>query len=353
MKKIITLVFLAALVTVFIPRNTNSQSGMNALLEFCTGTWCQWCPCGDDIARNIQTIRPNTLVLAYHGPANGSDPFSFFNGNGIISMLGFSGYPTGIVGRTSGIISRGSWSGWVNVVSSDFPPAISYSVNKTYNTSTRQLDVEVTATALRNIDTNVYINFVIYEDFIVYPQVGNSSCPGGSNYVHEWLVRDMVNGASGELLKTASWTQGSTAQKIWNYTINSGWAANNVKVAVFAYLGNVASSGAQIVQTWKEPLIPTGVGNQKTIPAVYSLSQNYPNPFNPSTNIKFSIPKDGEASLKIYDIVGSEVATYLEGFIKAGEYNAVIDGANWPSGVYFYRLTTSEFTDTKKMTLVK
>ncbi len=354
MKKILTFVFLAALLAVFVPKTSYSQSGMNALLEFCTGTWCQWCPCGDDIARNIQTVRPQVLVLAYHGPPNtSSDPFSFFNGNSIISMLGFSAYPTGIVGRSSGIISRGSWAGWVNVYSIDFYPAISYSVNKNYNASTRQLNVQVTATALRNIDTSVYINFVIYEDFIVYPQVGNSSCPGGPNYIHEWLVRDMVNGASGELLKTATWTQGTTAQKTWNYTINAGWAANNVKVAIFAYLGNVSSFGAPIVQTWKEPLIPTGVGNPNYIPASYSLSQNYPNPFNPSTNIKFSLPKDGEASLKIYDIVGNEVATYLEGFVKAGEYNAAIDGTNWASGVYFYRLTTPEFTDTKKMTLLK
>ncbi len=353
MKKIL-LPFLFAALFLGFNQNSYSQSGMNAMLEFCTGTWCPWCPCGDVIAHNIQVIRPNTLVLAYHGPANsGNEPFSFFNGNGIISMLGFSAYPTGIIGRVSGIQSRGSWAGWVNVTSSDFYPAVSYSVTKNYNTSTRQLDVQVTATALRNIDTNVYINFVVYEDNIVYPQSGNGSCPGASNYIHEWLVRDMVNGASGELLKTASWTQGTTAQKTWNYNVNNSWVANNVKVAVFAYLGSVSASAGPIVQTWKEPLIPTGVGEPSKIPASYSLSQNYPNPFNPTTNIKFSIPKDGEASLKIYDMLGNEVATYLEGFVNAGEYNAVIDGASWASGVYFYKLTTSEFTDTKKMTLVK
>lgn len=356
MKKLLLPVLFAALFAGFSNQNTYSQSGMNALLEFCTGTWCQYCPCGDQIAHNIQVIRPNTLVLAYHGPLGYGDPFENFNGNNIIGLMGFSGYPTGVINRVSGIQSRNTWAGWVNVVSSDFYPAISYSVTKNYNTSTRQLDVQITATALRNIDTNVYVNLVVYEDNIVYPQTGNSGCPGASNYVHEWVVRSMVNGATGELLKTASWTQGTTAQKSWNYTVNNAWNANNLTVAVFAYLGNGSSintSGSSIVQTWKEDLIPTGVSEPGKIPANYSLSQNYPNPFNPVTNIMFAIPRDGEASLKIYDIVGNEVATYLEGFVKAGEYNAVIDGSNWSSGVYFYKLTTSEFTETKKMTLVK
>ena len=360
MKKIFLLTLFIALFAGFNSQTVNAQSGMNALLEFATGTWCGYCPCGDVYAHNIQTIRPGVLVLAYHGPPNtASDPFSFFNGNGIIPLMGFTGYPTGVVSRVSGIISRNSWGGWVNVVSIDYYPAISYSVTKSYNTSTRALDVSVTATALRNIDTNVYINFVIYEDNIVYPQNYYAECGTAgyhNDYVHEWLVRDMVNGPAGELLKSASWTQGTTAQKTWNYTVNNSWVASNVKVAVFAYLGNGSSintSGSPVVQTWKESIIPTGVGEPSKIPASYSLSQNYPNPFNPTTNIKFSIPKDGNASLKIYDIVGNEVATYLEGFVKAGEYNALIDASNWASGVYFYKLTTSEFTDTKKMTLVK
>jgi hypothetical protein len=356
MKKILLPFLFAVLFLGFNNQNSYSQSGMNALLEFCTGTWCQYCPCGHTIAHNIQVIRPNTLVLAYHGPLGYGDPFDGFNGNNIIGLMGFSSYPTGVVGRVSGIQSRSSWAGWVNVTSSDFYPAVSYSVSKTYNTSTRQLNVQVTATALRNIDTSAYINLVVYEGNLVYPQTGNTGCPGSSNYVHDWVVRSMVNGATGELLHATGWQQNTTAVKTWNYTVNNAWVANNLTVAVFAYLGNGSSintMGSPVIQTWKEDLIPTGIGEPGKIPANYSLTQNYPNPFNPTTNIKFSIPRDGEASLKIYDILGNEVATYLEGFVKAGEYNAVIDGANWSSGVYFYNLTTSEFTDTKKMTLIK
>ncbi len=358
MKKILMPILFSVLFLGFNNQNSYSQSGMNALLEFCTGTWCGYCPCGHVKAHNIQLIRPQVLVLAYHG--SGSDPYINFNGNNILGLLGLSSYPTGVVGRVSGIQSRNSWAGWVNVTSTDFYPAVSYSVTKNYNTSTRQLNVQVTATALRNIDTSAYINIVVYEDNLVYPQNFYAECgtPIGyhNDYVHDWVVRDMINGATGELLHATGWQQNTTAVKTWNYTVNNAWAANNLTVAIFAYLGNGSSintMGSPVIQTWKEDLIPTGIGEPSKIPADYSLTQNYPNPFNPTTNIKFTIPKDGEASLKIYDALGNEVATYLEGFVKAGEYNALIDGANWSSGVYFYKLTTSEFTDTKKMTLVK
>ncbi len=285
-----------------------------------------------------------------------ADPFKVFNGNNILDLMGFNSYPTGVVSRVSGIIDRNTWGGWVNVVSSDYPPGISYSVTKSYNSSTRQLDVSVTATALRNLDTACYVNFVVYEGNIMYPQTGNSGCPGSSTYIHDWVVRNMVNGATGELLHATGWIQGTTATKSWTTTVDNAWVADNCTAAVFAYLGNGSSintSASPVQQTWKEDLIPTGVNNNNKIPASYSLSQNYPNPFNPTTYIKFSVPKDGNASLKIYDMLGNEVATYFEGYLKAGEYNAEVDASSWASGVYFYKLSTADFTDTKKMTLVK
>lgn len=356
MKKVVLLPLLFSLTAAFSSVTLFSQTGMNAILEFCTGTWCNACPCGDQAAYNLQTQNPDLLVLAYHGPANyGADPFTGFNGNDILNLMGFTYYPSGVIGRVSGIVGFNHWENWVNLTS-NYQPGVSYSITKNYNSSTRQLNVNVTATALRNIDTACYINFVIYEGNIVYPQQGGS-CPGGPNYVHFWVLRNMVNGATGEVLHTTGWTQGTTATKSWNTSIDENvWTANNCTVAIFCYLGNGSSintSGSPVIQTWKESIIPTGVGEPSKIPASYSLSQNYPNPFNPSTNIKFSIPKDGNASLKIYDIVGNEVATYLEGFVKAGEYNALIDASNWASGVYFYKLTTSDFTETKKMTLIK
>jgi len=86
----------------------------------------------------------------------------------------------------------------------------------------------------------------------------------------------------------------------------------------------------------------------------FSLSQNYPNPFNPTTNINFSIPKGQNVSLKVYDMMGREVASLVNNeFLQAGEYKSDFSGINLTSGVYYYTLKTQEFVSTKSMILVK
>ncbi len=90
------------------------------------------------------------------------------------------------------------------------------------------------------------------------------------------------------------------------------------------------------------------------LPTEYSLEQNYPNPFNPSTTINFSIPKSSNVSLKVYDALGKEVATLVNEFKNAGNYSADFTAtSNLTSGIYFYTLTSENFTSTKKLMLVK
>jgi len=88
-------------------------------------------------------------------------------------------------------------------------------------------------------------------------------------------------------------------------------------------------------------------------PEAYSLTQNYPNPFNPTTSIKFAIPKNEFVSLKVYDMLGKEVATLVNQNANAGEYEVTFDATKLTSGVYFYKLTSGNFSDVKKMILVK
>jgi hypothetical protein len=107
------------------------------------------------------------------------------------------------------------------------------------------------------------------------------------------------------------------------------------------------------------------------IPDKFTLSQNYPNPFNPSTKIKFDIPLSplnergvglpaeataqagGFVTLKIYDLLGCEIATLVNQPLKPGTYEVEWDGTNYPSGVYFYKLQTESFSDSKRMVLIK
>ena len=90
----------------------------------------------------------------------------------------------------------------------------------------------------------------------------------------------------------------------------------------------------------------------KTI-GYFSLSQNHPNPFNPSTVINYEIPKASIVRLKVYDVLGREVATLVNEEKPAGRYNVTFDASKYSSGIYFYRITAGDFSQIKKMVLLK
>ena len=96
----------------------------------------------------------------------------------------------------------------------------------------------------------------------------------------------------------------------------------------------------------------TGIGNTE-VPSVFSLSQNYPNPFNPVTKISYALPKSGLVTLRVYDILGKEVATLVNEVKNAGSYSVDFGASNFTSGVYFYKLESNGFSDIKKMMLIK
>ena len=85
----------------------------------------------------------------------------------------------------------------------------------------------------------------------------------------------------------------------------------------------------------------------------YSLNQNYPNPFNPSTRISYSIPSQSHISLKLYDVLGREVAILMNKEQPVGNYEVEFDASDLTSGVYFYRIQAGDFVETKKMVLMK
>ena len=165
-----------------------------------------------------------------------------------------------------------------------------------------------------------------------------------------------VAGAVGFMYSVAplSWIQA--------YKTNPGTYSLQVKqkimqgVDVKPSLQNITVSGGRLNLYNSAVLMqnPTGVGNNNNgVPSLFRLYQNYPNPFNPSTVIMFDMPNDGYASLKIYNAIGQEVATLIDGDITAGVYEKVFNASNLPSGVYFYKLMTDNFSDVRKMSLIK
>ncbi len=118
-----------------------------------------------------------------------------------------------------------------------------------------------------------------------------------------------------------------------------------------------ASDEQTRIDTWLETgKDPNAVGVREVkgaVPSEYKLSQNYPNPFNPTTNIEYSVPKSGFVSLKVYNLLGQEVATLFSGNQKAGNYVATFDGSDLASGVYMYKLQSDKASITKKFVLMK
>ena len=88
-------------------------------------------------------------------------------------------------------------------------------------------------------------------------------------------------------------------------------------------------------------------------PSKYSLGQNYPNPFNSRTVVSFSLPVDSKISIKVYDLMGREIQTLVNERLQAGTYETTFDGSRLTSGVYFYRLVTDGYSETKRMLLIK
>lgn len=158
-------------------------------------------------------------------------------------------------------------------------------------------------------------------------------------------------GLNGAILKSTdggyNWspqTSGTSASLRSVYFVDSlyGYAAGNTGIVLKTTNGGI-----------------TGISrNSNDVPQNFRLYQNYPNPFNPITKLRFDIPftkggKAGFVTLKIYNILGSEVITLINEQLKPGTYEVDWNTSNCPSGVYFYKLISGEFTDTKKMILIR
>jgi hypothetical protein len=98
---------------------------------------------------------------------------------------------------------------------------------------------------------------------------------------------------------------------------------------------------------------PTSVGEEGTVPNSFSLEQNYPNPFNPSTRISYTIAQSGPVTLKVYDVLGKEIASLVNEVKEAGSYTVDFNASNLANGAYFYKLQAGSFSQVKSMMLLK
>jgi hypothetical protein len=177
------------------------------------------------------------------------------------------------------------------------------------------------------------------------------------SYVTKWQndfqaldsVAEMkVTAAGNHLLNTTDSANFAEAQ------FNLSYAESDEGGGVHNHLYSTALLNAAISKSDK---ILTGIASDNFKPLTFSLSQNYPNPFNPSTKINFTIPQSGYVTLKVYDMVGREIATLVNGNKNEGMYsidfNATIVARGLSSGIYIYQLKEGNYIQTRKMVLLK
>jgi hypothetical protein len=138
------------------------------------------------------------------------------------------------------------------------------------------------------------------------------------------------------------------------------WLADGVgpvKVSSPQYeqLGSVVKGEER--QMTQKKIVTTAVESQSFAPSGFALGQNYPNPFNPTTTIPLTLNQTAFVNIKVYSLLGQEIATLVNGRKDAGRYAIAFDASRLPSGVYFYKLTATGpgtyFTETKRMMLVR
>lgn len=137
---------------------------------------------------------------------------------------------------------------------------------------------------------------------------------------------------------------------------NEGFNSDTIIVNTLLMTDNYIFAGTEGFSVWRRSYSEIISGVEKTSGIIcehIALNQNYPNPFNPSTKIRYDLPKNGFVKLIVFDALGREIETLVNEKQTAGTYEVTFNASQYPSGVYFYRLTTDNFSGTKKMLLIK
>ena len=189
-------------------------------------------------------------------------------------------------------------------------------------------------------------DFVIH--FVVVEDVSYNGRNGINN--HKNVVREMITPPDGESISVSD----QTVTK--DFTLDGTINTDNATFIVFVQDNNTQEVYQSSWIDYNE-LGTTSVEDDSELRNEFVLYQNYPNPFNPTTVIKFNIAngvkQSVKTSLKIYDVLGTEVKTLLSNSLSSGTYEIEFDASDLPSGIYFYRLTAGSFTAVRKLTLLK
>ncbi len=281
-----------------------------------------------------------TPYVAYKDAANANKATVMRYSGGNWANVGLAGFSAGEVYYTSLEISANGTPivGYMDSGNSEKATVMKYSVSQA-----DPLPVELSSFTASTVGSSIVLNWQTATEVNNYGFEVERTAPlnlpqGETSGLRDWEKIGFVQGNGN-----------SNSPKEYSFT-DENPPAGNLQYRLkqidtdgqFEYYGTIAEIN----------LSPTGV-NEKELPKDYALLQNYPNPFNPATNIVFRIKEFGLVTLKIYDVLGNEISTLVNENKEPGEYNIKFDGSNLSSGIYYYKLTCGEFSEVKKLMLMK
>ena len=203
--------------------------------------------------------------------------------------------------------------------------------------------------------TNLAVHTVVSSpgqigDFWFQENVSNGVASAAVAY-GTWHWQKIV--VDGQNVSVTAWADGEAMPDTATYSYE---ALTTTEAPSFILVGvtDDDSSSVQVDEIWyNERPAGLGISDEAPIASRYELGQNYPNPFNPTTHIRFNIPETASAKLTVFNVMGEEVATLVNGVMQAGGHTVSWNAASMPTGVYFYQLESGNFSQTKKLLLVK
>lgn len=233
-----------------------------------------------------------------------------------------------------------NWATYAVNVNGNYTSAIAFHTNKLYG-------VAATSSSLPNIARTT-------NGGVTWNTINIGAGLSGTPYI-QWIENTSILyivGSNGKVKRSndnaLTWFE-TPMNGVTNITHFDFMKANN-----FVIYGYAVSSNGNVVKLADSIIILTGnKNNSNNKPVEYKLNQNYPNPFNPNTTINFQVPKASDVKLAVYNSMGQEVSVLKNEFMQAGEYDVNFNAAELASGIYYYKLISDGFTDTKKMILIK
>ncbi|MCS7028080.1 MAG: choice-of-anchor J domain-containing protein [Bacteroidia bacterium] len=341
-----------------------------AILFEGTGAWCQFCPDGAVIMEQVLNTYPNAIGIAVH---NG-DGMAFTDGNTINSAFA-TGYPYGTVDHykfpTDGPgLSRSVWMSRMGTRLNHIVPA-EISGSHTYNPSTRQLNVTVTATFRAAVTGDFRLNCYVIQDSVIGPNnsqynqanyyntVAGHPYYGAGNpivgFAHRHVLRACLGGPWGTAGSIPSTTaDGGVYTQNYTYTIPNNYGAVaadvNKMYVVYAIQEYSSNVNARPVHNALQQKINVPTSVEPVLLDLQNTEVNvYPNPFVGQTHVQFNLAKQENVSIRILDLTGKEVGFYNQGTMDAGSYTITLDASGLAAGMYLMNINIGNQVITKKI----